>query len=191
MNVAMAGVGGQGLILAARVLGDSCIATGDHCVTSEVHGMAQRGGMVTCLVRIGDNEGPLMASGAADILLGFEPLEALRSQHMTSKKTMVLLNTNPIIPFSVSSGEGTYPPVDTIIEAFKGITDHVHAVDVNALAREAGAPPALNIVLLGILSRTDLLPFGKDVLKEAVSVNVPARLLDANLKAFDLGYEAI
>ena len=191
VNILMAGVGGQGLILAARVLGDAAIASKTHCITSEVHGMAQRGGMVTCLVRLGDVSGPLMAKGAADVLLGYEPLEALRAQRELSRKTTVLLNTNRIIPFTVSSGEDEYPAIEEIISAFKDITDDVHSFDVNALAKQAGAPQALNIVLLGALIKTGKLPFGKDVLIESVKKNVPERFLEANLKAVELGFEAV
>ncbi len=191
INILMAGVGGQGLILAARVLGDVAIAAGSHCITSEVHGMARRGGMVTCLVRMGDVQGPLMATGAADVLLGYEPLEALRSQHGISRDSTVLLNTNRIIPFTVSSGAEEYPEVDEIISAFKGITGDVHPFDVNALARQAGAPQALNIVLLGALFKTARLPFEKSMLVDAVSKNVPERFREANLKAVELGYDAL
>jgi indolepyruvate ferredoxin oxidoreductase beta subunit len=191
LNILMAGVGGQGLILAARVLGDAAIAVNSHCITSEVHGMARRGGMVTCLVRLGDVNGPLMATGAADVLLGFEPLEALRAQRMTSRDTVILLNTNKIIPFTVSSGQDEYPALDQIISAFKDITDKVHPIDVNELAEQAGAPQALNIVLLGALAKTGLLPFDKDVLIDSVAKNVPARFKDANMRAVELGYDTL
>jgi len=191
VNVLMAGVGGQGLILAARVLGDAAIASNTHCITSEVHGMARRGGMVTCLVRLGDVSGPLMAKGAADVLLGYEPLEALRSQHELSNMTTVILNTNKIIPFTVSSGQDEYPKMDEIVSAFKEITDNVFPLDVNALAKQAGVPQALNIVLLGALVKTGSLPFDKDALLAAVENNVPPRTKDANLQACELGYDAI
>jgi len=191
MNILMAGVGGQGLILVAKVLGDACIATNNHCVTAEVHGMAQRGGMITCLVRIGDHQGPLMPTGAADVLLGFEPLEALRSQSMLSERTTVVLNTNRIMPFTVTMGQDKFPSLETIVAEFKNITERVHTLDGSALAEKAGTPQALNIVLLGALAKTGLLPFSKEVLVKAITKNVPPKTKDLNLKAFELGYGAV
>ena len=191
MKIFMCGVGGQGLLLASRVLASAALSKDINVIMSAVHGMAQRGGTVTSSVIIGDGWSPLIGKGKADVILGFEPLEAIRACEMASEETMVLLNINKVIPFGVSIGKETYPNIRSIISDFRKITKKVYAIDGDKLAKKTGAAPTLNIVFLGALQKTGILPFDMGVMKKAIETTLKGRLVKVNLKAFELGYDAI
>jgi indolepyruvate ferredoxin oxidoreductase beta subunit len=185
------GVGGQGTLLATRVLGEAALVANIPVVVSEVHGMAQRGGVVESAVVIGELQSPVISDGEVDILMAFEPLEALRAVRKCSASSLVICNTSPVAPFSVSSGRDQYPDVSDMIEAMSSQVSSLIAYDARALAREAGSELSVNIVMLGTLMRHAKMPFDEKVVKKVLNTRTKKSFLEINLKAFDLGYEVL
>jgi indolepyruvate ferredoxin oxidoreductase beta subunit len=191
-NIQLVGVGGQGVLLASTVLGNAAVAEGMEAAMSEVHGMAQRGGSVQCSVRIGrEIYSPLIPKGGADLLLGFEPAETLRSVTSVSKDSYIITNTAPVVPISVSIGQGTYPPLEEILEALRSVNDHVVAIDATAKAIEAGRAITANAVLIGAIAAVKGFPLSKQRVLDALLAAVPAKARDVNVRAFDLGYQEV
>lgn len=191
-NIVLAGVGGQGILLAANVLGSAAVKEDFNVRVSEVHGMAQRGGAVVCHVRIGDwVHAPTAMEGQADVIVGLEPVEALRNIKFASSQTWVLLNTEAIIPSVVSLGDAAYPSLQTIMKIillFAGKTTTINAAD---LARKAGSVIAQNTVMIGALAATKKLPMQLETMKNTVRELVPQKHVKMNLEAFELGYDAL
>ncbi|MDY7037586.1 MAG: 2-oxoacid:acceptor oxidoreductase family protein [Thermodesulfobacteriota bacterium] len=123
------GVGGQGNLMASRLLGEASLAMGIPAVVSEIHGMAQRGGVVESTVLIGNATSPIVSDGEADVLIGFEPLETIRDLKKCNRKTLVITNTQPLPPFTVSLGQGQYPPVEKMLDIIHARVDRVIALD--------------------------------------------------------------
>lgn len=189
-NIVITGVGGQGVITAANILGKAAVNAGLNVFVSEVHGMAQRGGSVNCTVRIGDVSGPLVPSGSADVILSTEPVEALRYIHYSNKKTIIITDVTVVIPFTVATGEEQYPDVDVVFKELEKYGE-LHKVDAVKIAKDAGAVITKNIVMLGALEASGVLPFKKEVLLNTILDNVPAKFKDVNKKAFEGGFSAI
>jgi len=186
-NIILAGVGGQGILLAAEILGTAAVKKGCNVRVSELHGMAQRGGAVVSHVRIGEKAlAPTVLEGTADVIVGFEPMEALRNIKFASQKTIVLVNTNP---FKISGAE--YPKVGEVLEQIRGFTENIILIDAVTLAEQVGALITQNVVMIGALAVTEKLPMNVEALKGALHELVPAKYLDINLKAFKLGYNAV
>jgi indolepyruvate ferredoxin oxidoreductase beta subunit len=185
------GVGGQGTLLATRVLGEAALIANIPVVVSEVHGMAQRGGVVESAVVIGEVQSPVISDGEVDILMAFEPLEALRAVRKCSASSLVICNTSPVAPFSVSSGRDQYPDVSDMMQAISSQVSNLVAYDARALAREAGSELSVNIVMLGTLMRHAKMPFDEKVVKKVLDTRTKKSFLHINLKAFDLGYEVL
>ncbi len=183
------GVGGQGNLLASRLMGEAALSTGIPVVVSEIHGMAQRGGVVESAVLMGDVTSPIVSNGEADVLIGFEPLETMRTLGKCNKSTLVITNTQPLPPFTVSLGQGKYPPVDEVLDLIYTKVEKVIALNGNELAEEAGNPLSLNMVMLGALIGSGVTPVTKDSVKETIANSTKKRFLESNLKAFDLGRE--
>jgi len=190
ISIVLAGVGGQGVITAANILGKAAVKAKVNVFVSEVHGMAQRGGAVDCTVRLGNISGPLVPTGTADAIISLEPSEALRNIHLSNKKTIIITDITPIIPFTVSTGESEYPDVKNI---FKEISTYskLFKIDATKIAKDAGAIITKNIVMLGALAAINVLPFKSDILLETILENVPAKFRDINKKAFEGGIKAI
>lgn len=188
-RVVFVGVGGQGNLLASRLLGEAFLAAGFPAVVSEIHGMAQRGGIVESAVLMGNVTSPIVSNGEADVLIGFEPVETLRTIGKCNKDTVVITNTKPLPPFTVSVGQGTYPPLDEIMGLIQAKTKKVIAFDGDALAVEAGNPLSLNMVMLGALIGSGTIPVSAEAMKETISTSTKKAFLESNLKAFDLGME--
>lgn len=188
-NVILAGVGGQGIILSSDVLGTAAIMAGLKPRGSEVHGMSQRGGSVASHVRMGPSVyGPLIPEGNGDVLIGFEPIEALRNIALLSRTGLIIVNTRPIIPHTVYVGLKQYPNVDEVIRKLK---QYAHTIAFNAteLATKAGDAVALNTVMLGALSSSGKMPIQKKIVLEAIESRVPRPMIMVNRAAFRLGYE--
>ncbi|MBA3009611.1 MAG: indolepyruvate oxidoreductase subunit beta [Proteobacteria bacterium] len=183
-------VGGQGNLLASKVLGEAALISGVPVRMSEIHGMAQRGGVVESAIVFGDATSSIISDGEADILLGFEPAETLRAIKRCSKKTMVITNTATLPPFTVGIGKGAYPEVAEIKRLLAAKTAGLVAFDAMKLAREAGSPMSVNIVLLGALIQTGALGFTKENVVEAIRRRTKSSFLEKNLVAFELGIEA-
>ena len=189
-SIVLTGVGGQGVITATNILGKAAVNAGVKVYASEVHGMAQRGGSVYCTVRIGDVSSPLIASGTADVIVSTEPIEALRYIQYAYKKTKVITDTNPVVPFTVNVGGETYPSLDDV---YKDISSHAELITLDALqiAKDAGARITKNIVLLGGLAASGLLPFDSNILLETIFANVPPKYKSVNDTAFKGGMDAV
>jgi indolepyruvate ferredoxin oxidoreductase beta subunit len=184
------GVGGQGTLLATRVLGEAALLTDISVVVSEIHGMAQRGGVVESAVVMGAAQSPVISDGEADILMAFEPLETLRALRKCSKNSLVIANTSPISPFSVSSGREQYPDVVEIMSTLSNHVNRLVSLDARVLAREAGSELSVNMVLLGVLMRHGEMPFDRGVVETVLNTRTKRAFLEINLKAFHLGFEA-
>ncbi|HIJ41976.1 MAG TPA: indolepyruvate oxidoreductase subunit beta [Deltaproteobacteria bacterium] len=183
------GVGGQGNLLASRLLGEAALSMNIPAVVSEIHGMAQRGGIVESAVLLGDITSPIVSTAEADVLIGFEPLETLRALGKCNKDTVVITNTHPLPPFTVSVGQGVYPPVEVSLKLIREKAKRVIALDGNAIAEEVGNPLSLNMVMLGALIGSGTIPIGADEMKKVLSTSTKKAFLESNLKAFDLGME--
>ena len=189
-RVVFIGVGGQGNLLASRLLGEAALSLDIPAVVSEIHGMAQRGGIVESAVLLGDVTSPIVSNAEADVLIGFEPLETLRALSKCNKDTIVITNTHPLPPFTVSVGQGVYPPMDEIMGLIRAKAGKVIALDGNAMAEEAGNPLSLNMVMLGALIGSESIPVGAEDMKKTISTTTKKAFLESNLKAFDLGMKS-
>ena len=145
-------VGGQGNLLASRVIGEAALAAGVPVRMSEIHGMAQRGGVVESALVFGDADSTIISDGEADILAGFEPAETLRALNKCNKNTIVISNLAPLPPFTVAIGKGVYPDMDKIHDLIKAKTKQLIAFDAAAMAKEAGNVLAVNMVLVGAMA---------------------------------------
>ena len=184
------GVGGQGNLLASRLLGEAALSMAIPSVVSEIHGMAQRGGVVESAVLMGSVTSPIVSNGEAHVLVGFEPLETMRALGKCNKKTLVITNIQPLPPFTVSAGQGRYPAVDEALDLIQGKVDNVIALRGNDLAEEAGNPLSLNMVMLGALIGSEATSVTEQAMKKTISTSTKKTFLESNLKAFDLGMEA-
>lgn len=183
-NIMIVGVGGQGTLLASRILGNTVINEGFDVKVSEVHGMSQRGGSVVTYVKYGEEVfSPVIDKGQADIILAFEKLEALRAMPYLKKGGKMIVNVQEIDPMPVITGAAKYP--ENIIEKLKENID-VKDVDALSLAIQAGNPKAVNVVLIGVMAKSTDIPYEKWM--EALKSTVPEKFLEVNVKAFDLGY---
>ncbi len=181
------GVGGQGTLLASRLLGHALLAQGVDVKISEVHGMAQRGGSVVTYVKYGEKvHSPVITQGEADVLISFEQLEAARWVSYLKKGGVLLTNTQQIDPMPVITGAASYP--QDIVGKLKALGADVRAVDALVLAEQAGSAKAVNTVLIGLFSR--LVDFPEETWQEAVEACVPPKFLELNREAFRLGREA-
>ena len=183
-------VGGQGNLLASSVLGEAALLCGIPLNMSEIHGMAQRGGVVESALVFGDAKSTIISDGEADILVGFEPSETLRALNKCNANTIVITNLAPLMPFTVNIGQGVYPDLKELQELIRNKTARLIAFNAAALAEEAGNRLSVNMVLLGALIQTGVLPLSVDEVKEAMKTKTKKVFLDSNLKAFDLGFSA-
>lgn len=185
-SVMIVGVGGQGTLLASRLLGNAVISEGYDVKVSEVHGMSQRGGSVITYVRFGEKVcSPIIEKGEADIILSFELLEAARYLPYLKKGGKLIVNTQKIDPMSVVIGAATYP--DGVLEMLQSKADTV-AVDALSLATSAGSSKAVNVVLMGVAAKQ--LDIKKEVWLDTIAQTVPPKFKEMNLKAFELGYNS-
>lgn len=184
VNIMIVGVGGQGSLLASKLLGHLLVNKGYDVKVSEVHGMSQRGGSVVTYVRYGDKVySPLVAEGEADYIVSFEKLEAARHLSMLKSGGQIIVNTQRIDPMPVITGNAVYP--ENIIEEMKKKGVKIDDLDALTLAKKAGSVKAVNIVLIGRLSR--YFPFGKDVWLKAIEETVAPKFAEMNKAAFLLG----
>ncbi len=184
MNIMIVGVGGQGTLLASRILGNTVINEGYDVKVSEVHGMSQRGGSVVTYVKFGDKVySPIIDRGEADIILAFEMLEAYRALPFLKKGGKMLVNTQKMDPMPVITGAMEYP--ENIIEK---LDEKVELTQVDALkyAKEAGNARAVNVVLIGVMAKNTDIPYEKWI--ETIKTATPEKFLESNLKAFEIGY---
>lgn len=183
-NIMIVGVGGQGTLLASRILGNVAINEGYDVKISEVHGMSQRGGSVVTYVKYGDKVySPIIDQGEADIILAFELLEAYRALPYIKKGGKMIVNAQSIDPMPVITGAAQYP--SDIAEKLKTVVNTT-VVDALSLAKNAGNIKAVNVVLIGVMAKTTDIPYEKWI--KTIKETVPSKFLDINLKAFEMGY---
>lgn len=186
-NVSLVGVGGQGILLTSDILALAAMHAGFDVKKSEIHGMSQRGGSVISQVRFGTKVySPIIPDGQSDVLVSFERTEALRYAHLAKPDAKILVNDMERIPVTVSSGlQPAAKDVAPRLAAYPGLM----LIDANPLAEKAGNLRAANLVLVGALST--FVPFDEEHWQAAMRARIPAKLLDVNLRAFDLGRAAV
>ena len=182
-SVMIVGVGGQGTLLASKVLGQALVSLGFDVKVSEVHGMSQRGGSVVTYVRYGSEvHSPIVDLGGADYMLAFEPLEAARYLPWLKSTGLIITNTHETLPMPVITGAAAYP--ENIVEKLAQRANVV-SLDALRLANEAGSAKAVNLVLMGVLAARMDLP--ETAWQAALEKQVPAKFLEMNRRAFALG----
>jgi indolepyruvate ferredoxin oxidoreductase beta subunit len=185
----LAGVGGQGIIFAGQIIMESALKEGHKVYAFEEHGMARRGGAVASHIRFGEKlYTPLVPVSFGKLLCAFEPTEALRHIHYMNSESRIILNTQAVVPVSVSSGKGTYPTLEEIIDVLMTQSRELYAINATALAKEAGSPIAMNVVMLGAISASGVTSLSKESFLEIIKKRSPPKSLDINIKAFELGY---
>lgn len=184
-KVMIVGVGGQGTLLASRLLGSALLSKGYDVKVSEVHGMSQRGGSVVTYVKYGDKVySPTVEKGEADIILSFEQLEAARWLEYLNPQGKIIVNTQTIDPMPVVIGSAEYP--QGILDSLENSGADITAVDALSLAVEAGSAKAVNVVLIGVMAQ--VMDLEEEVWLRAIEETVPAKFLEMNKKAFKLGF---
>jgi indolepyruvate ferredoxin oxidoreductase beta subunit len=193
-NVIIGGVGGQGNVLASQILGEILVSQGYVITIGETYGASQRGGAVMSHLRISgkDQFSPLIPEGQCDLLIALEPVEGLRIlDYYGNPRVMTLLNTRPIQPIDVISGNAPYPEVSQVIAKVRELSRRVWTLNATEVALEMGDPIFSNIVMLGALCAVEVLPIHRQEFESAIKELLPSRTLDENLKAFDKGREVV
>lgn len=190
-NLLISGVGGQGTITASHIIGKAALASGLAIIIGEIYGASMRGGAVVSHLRMGDGDlGPVTPRGRGDILLGFEPLESLRAAiKFLSLGGIMIVNTKRIYPIDTAFGNFVYPPLETILKDLNKFGKLV-AFDATSIAKEVGSAVATNIVMIGALAGSALLPIPLAKIVEAIERTIPSRAIEISLKAFNMGLEA-
>ncbi len=184
-NILLCGVGGQGTVLASKLLAYCAMRDGHEAKTAETIGMAQRGGSVVSHVRIGENKhSPLIPKGCADIIIAFEPAEAVRCISYLKKGGAVVVNTNAVMPVTASLS-GTDYNSQTMLEYLENNVEKLYKVDGNEICKRCGSSKILNVALLAAAAKNGCLGMSTDDLKTAVSEFVPEKFRELNLKAID------
>lgn len=187
-DLLITGVGGQGAILASDIIGKAAVTAGLSVRAAETHGMAQRGGSVVNHIRIGEDYGSMIPKKGADLMLALEPMEAVRYLEFLKDGGIIIVNTQPVVPVTVTSGLAEYPEV---LDILKVLSEKyvVKAFNANELAFEAGNRLAMNVVMVGAAS--SYLPIPKEILVESVKALVPQKTIEVNLRAFEMGRQKV
>ncbi|NLV17427.1 MAG: indolepyruvate oxidoreductase subunit beta [Syntrophomonadaceae bacterium] len=185
-NILIVGVGGQGTLLASRVLAQAAMDLGHDVKVSEIHGMAQRGGSVVSQVRYGPQVfSPIIKMGEADVIMAFEKLEAARYLSYLRKDGLIVINTESIDPLPVMSGADVYP--ENLEQKIAAVVPNTVIMDASGIAEECGNIKAANIVMVGRVGKA--LQMSKDSLAQAIKTLVPSKAIDINLRALDAGWD--
>ncbi len=191
LRVLFTGVGGQGTLTATKLLAETALEHGIEVSAGEIHGMAQRGGVVHSFVLLGGYLSPKIAQGEADVILGFEPMETMRALSFLRPGGLVLSSENPVPPISVSTGKETYPSMDLIKSETIKCSPKARFIPCISLARQTGVVQTANTVLMGAFFSMGILPLGLEVLLESIKKRLKPGLVDVNLKAARLGADFI
>ncbi len=190
MDVLVTGVGGQGVVLASDIIGETALMAGFDVKKTDTLGMAQRGGSVVSHVRLAEKVwSPLIKEGDVDLLLAFEKLEAARWSHHLKPGAIAIINSYEQPPLSVSLGQEKYPADDEIAAALQRRTDLIYFIDANKIAKELGNVRTLNILMLGCFSA--FAPIDVTIWKECISRRLPENIREINLTAFEMGRKEI
>lgn len=189
VNVLIVGVGGQGVLTTSGILARAGMYEGYNVVSAETHGMAQRGGSVEVHLRIGDVKAPLIPYGNADYVASLEPVEILRYSHYFGDHTIAIVNTRPISPPSVSTGQARYPGIEEIKERIEKFAGRLYFVNASEIAeKQTGTIQATNVVMAGILVGAGL-PLNIESVEKAVREVLPEKIVEGNVKALREGFE--
>lgn len=189
LRLLIVGVGGQGVLTAARILGEAALAEGVPVVVGQLHGMSQRGGSVESTVLFGPWRSSLFGGGSVDVLLALEPLEALRALPRISKHTRVVVSVGTITPFLLTQTGQPYPGVDGILAKLRNSAGTLLAVDGPAIAESAGSARSLNAAMLGALAALDVIPVTREAIERAIERVNPNHA--AGRRAFSLGGQTV
>lgn len=189
VNVLIVGVGGQGVLTTSGILARAGMYEGVNVVSAETHGMAQRGGSVEVHLRFGDVKAPLIPYGLADFIASLEPVEILRYGQYMNENTITLINTRPISPPSVSTGDARYPSMDEILERVEGVSKHVYLINASEIAEKLGNIQAANVVMAGALIGLGL-PVSLESVERAIQDVMPEKIRELNLRALREGHAA-
>ncbi len=191
LRVFFTGVGGQGTLTATKLLAETALEQGIEVNAGEIHGMAQRGGVVHSFVLLGGYHSPKISRGEADVILGFEPMETLRALSFLCHDGLVLSSEDPVPPVSVSTGRETYPPLGHIKSETIKYSPKAQFIPCITLARKTGVVQTANTVLMGAFFSMDVLPLGLDVLLDSIKKRLRPALVEVNLEAARLGAEYV
>jgi len=194
LNIIITGVGGQGNVVASQIFASAAVRDGFYVSVGETYGAAQRGGAVMSHVRLSEETqyGPLTPEGRAHIILGFEPIECLRTiGSFGNEKIKVIVNPRPVYPIEVLSGMSKYPAVEEVLKAIRELVYSVHVVEATELAKKAGNSIMQNVVMVGCLAGSGFTPVKVETLREVIKETFAKRRPEANLKAFELGVKEI
>ncbi|MFW6004874.1 MAG: indolepyruvate oxidoreductase subunit beta [Desulfonatronovibrionaceae bacterium] len=191
LRVFFTGVGGQGTLTATRLLAETALEQGVDVSAGEIHGMAQRGGVVHSFVLLGGYLSPKISRGEAHVILGFEPMETMRALGFLKKEGTVLSSLDPIPPIAVSLGNETYPSMETIQEETRKCSPGAIFIPCIQLARKTGVVQTANTVLMGAFFSMGILPFDLDILLESIKKRLKPKLVEANLEAARMGADFI
>jgi indolepyruvate ferredoxin oxidoreductase beta subunit len=190
LNIIIAGVGGQGVVLMSEILGNAAVREGLNVRGSEVLGMAQRGGSVFSNIRLGSEVySPMTAEGKCDVMVGLEPSEALRNIQYLNKDSVVIMNNRKVIPATVSMGKSSYPEIGLIEEKLREAAGTVIILDAVELAEKSGNRQSSNVIMLGALFGCGRIPIGVETVKDLIRERFAAKAADINIKAFDTGFQ--
>jgi indolepyruvate ferredoxin oxidoreductase beta subunit len=193
-NIIITGVGGQGNVLASQILGQMLVQQGYIITIGETYGASQRGGSVMSHMRVSRKGqfSPLIPEGKCDLVLGLEPVEALRVlANYGNPGVMMLINTRPIYPIDVIAGNAAYPELSVVLKKIQRLSRGVWTLNATEIGLELGDPIFSNIVMLGALSALDLLPLHREGFRNAIQEMLPSHKLDLNINAFDRGRKAV
>ena len=191
VKILVVGVGGQGVLTAARLLGEAAVRSGSPAVLGQLHGISQRGGSVESSVLIGPGCSSFIEDGDADAVLGLEPLEGLRALPRMSGKTRVVLSTGRIAPYTLAQRNLPYPDMEKVLGPILESAAELILVDGPDVIRRARAPRSLNVAMVGALAGTGMLPFEDGALLDVIAGLGPPSYRDSNRRAFELGREAV
>tara|TARA_B100001964_G_C14058713_1_gene520377 strand:- start:302 stop:904 length:603 start_codon:yes stop_codon:yes gene_type:complete len=191
LSVLVVGVGGQGAITAARILGEAAKSSGMPVRVGQIHGMSQRGGSVESTVVIGPGQSPFMPLRGADVVLGLEPLELLRARPKLHAGSRVVVSSGRIVPTPMALKGDEYPDLEEIYDQVRPLVEQLVVVDGEDLAATAGNPRALNAILLGVLAGQGWLPFDERALLDQLDQRSPPKHRESNRRAFQVGKEAM
>ncbi|MDR3291472.1 MAG: indolepyruvate oxidoreductase subunit beta [Methanobrevibacter sp.] len=190
-TIYICGVGGQGIIKTSTIIGNGAMNEKMNVVMSEIHGMSQRGGAVSTELKIGNYKSSLIEEFNADMIIGFEPIEVVRSLNKANINTKILFNTTPIIPSNITSQKNNYPDIKEIIAILKENYNYIYPINGDQLAKESGDLLTLNMVLLGAATADKTFPISKNKIISSMKDNLKPKLHDMNIEAIEKGYEKI
>ena len=190
-NIVLCGVGGQGIVLAAKLLAATAMENGLNVMSAETIGMAQRGGSVFSFVKIGESvDTPMMGNGTADLIIGFEPGESVRVLPYLKEGGTVITSDRPVVPVSASLRPESYQAGEMISYLQKTVPD-LHVIHAEQVLQELGSDKVLNVVMLGAVAETGVLGFSADEMLRIVKERVPARFVELNTRAFEAGRKIV